>query len=310
AIVESIQKRALRIRDSPVFHDPRRYDVGWLCCVNGSSNAVGSVVVRRLCQCRSRTEPENRHQCPKAHPAKDARTHEPRYPRGALRTFIASQSIFFLKVSRPRSEPQGSTMIEQSKDLMLQAGASWVLWLLIGLSIISLGIAFDRARLFWTQRENVDSLTRDLHRLLSDGDVEAARRRLAASRSVAARVVLAGLSRWGDGRTAAEQAMAAATGLERSRMQRRLLFLGTVGNNAPFVGLLGTVIGIVGAFDALARAELVALPGARMAPERVMASIAEALVVTAIGLVVAIPAVALFNYFQGRLAASLSSAET
>jgi biopolymer transport protein ExbB/TolQ len=47
-------------------------------------------------------------------------------------------------------------MIEQSKDLMLQAGASWVLWLLIGLSIISLGIAFDRARLFWTQRENVD----------------------------------------------------------------------------------------------------------------------------------------------------------
>jgi biopolymer transport protein ExbB len=201
-------------------------------------------------------------------------------------------------------------MIEQSKDLMLQAGASWVLWLLIGLSIISLGIAFDRARLFWTQRENVDSLTRDLHRLLSDGNVEAARRRLAVSRSVAARVVLAGLSRWGDGRTAAEQAMAAATGLERSRMQRRLLFLGTVGNNAPFVGLLGTVIGIVGAFDALARAELVALPGARMAPERVMASIAEALVVTAIGLVVAIPAVALFNYFQGRLAASLSSAET
>jgi biopolymer transport protein ExbB len=87
------------------------------------------------------------------------------------------------------------------------------------------------------------------------------------------------------------------------------LFLGTVGNNAPFVGLLGTVIGIVGAFEELGRAP--ARAGALgLAPERVMSTIAEALVATAVGLCVAIPAVAVFNYFQGLLAATLGNAET
>ncbi len=198
-------------------------------------------------------------------------------------------------------------MIEQTKQLMVQSGASWVLWLLIGLSVVSLAVVLDRVRVLWLPEET-EPLVHDLHRLLARGDVDAARRRLAGSRSAAARVALAGLAQWGKGTTAAQQAMAAATGLERARLQRRLLWLGTVGNNAPFIGLLGTVIGIVGAFDELGRSELAA--AAQFAPERVMATIAEALVVTALGLVVAIPAVALFNYFQGRLSAALASAET
>ena len=126
------------------------------------------------------------------------------------------------------------------------------------------------------------------------------------------RVASAGLVEADLGAAAAEEAMAAAMGLERKRLEKRLLFLGTVGNNAPFVGLLGTVIGVVGAFDALGRPQ--ALSGAAaasgLAPERVMGTIAEALVATAVGLVVAIPAVALFNYFQGRVIAALADAET
>jgi biopolymer transport protein ExbB len=102
-------------------------------------------------------------------------------------------------------------------------------------------------------------------------------------------------------------------GLERKRLEKRLLFLGTVGSNAPFVGLLGTVIGVVGAFEALGKPQ--AMTGAMaaanaMAPERVMSTIAEALVATAVGLVVAIPAVAVFNYFQGRVSTALADAET
>jgi biopolymer transport protein ExbB len=102
--------------------------------------------------------------------------------------------------------------------------------------------------------------------------------------------------------------MSAAQGLQRARMQRRLLFLGTVGNNAPFVGLLGTVIGVLGAFDELGRRNVGS--GAQLAPERVMSTIAEALVATAIGLLVAIPAVAVFNYFQGLMTSALENAET
>jgi biopolymer transport protein ExbB len=201
-------------------------------------------------------------------------------------------------------------MIEQAKSLMVQSGASWVLWLLIGLSVVSLAIALDRALALRLEREDVESLARDLHRLLGWGDAEGACRRLAGSRTSAARVGLAGLAQWERGAAAAQEAMAAASGLERARMQRRLLFLGTVGNNAPFVGLLGTVIGVVGAFEALGNTDLVATAAAQISPERVMTTIAEALVVTALGLLVAIPAVAAFNYFQGRLAASLANAET
>jgi biopolymer transport protein ExbB len=109
--------------------------------------------------------------------------------------------------------------------------------------------------------------------------------------------------------------MSAAIGLERKRLESRLLVLGTIGNNAPFIGLLGTVIGVVGAFDALGKpvqavAGGVAAASAGLAPERVMSTIAEALVATAVGLVVAIPAVAVFNYFQGRVATAVADAET
>jgi biopolymer transport protein ExbB len=200
-------------------------------------------------------------------------------------------------------------MIEPAKNLMVESGASWVLWLLLALSVASLAVALDRVRAFWAEREDIGSLARELHRLLSRRELDPARRRLSDSRSAAAYVVLAGLARWDRGSGAVKEAMAAASGLERTRLERRLLVLGTIGNNAPFVGLLGTVIGIVGAFDELGRVGVTGA-GSELAPGRVMASIAEALVATAVGLVVAIPAVALFNYFQGRLSAALHSADT
>jgi biopolymer transport protein ExbB len=74
-------------------------------------------------------------------------------------------------------------------------------------------------------------------------------------------------------------------------MERNLAFLGTVGNNAPFVGLLGTVIGIIRAFHSLDESQGKITAG-------LMADIGEALVATAIGILVALPAVAAFNYFQ------------
>jgi biopolymer transport protein ExbB len=200
-------------------------------------------------------------------------------------------------------------MIDQFKNVLVHAGASWVLWVLVGLSVASIGVMLDRLRIFWSQRDDFPALVRAVHYTLGEGDVEGARKRLAASPSAEAAVGLAGLGQWGSGAAAAQEAMAAAVGLQRARMEKRLLFLGTVGNNAPFVGLLGTVIGVVGAFEELGNASLAA-SATQLAPERVMSTIAEALVATAVGLVVAIPAVAVFNYFQGLLATALANAET
>jgi biopolymer transport protein ExbB len=106
--------------------------------------------------------------------------------------------------------------------------------------------------------------------------------------------------------------MQGAVALQRMRLERRLAYLGTLGNNAPFIGLFGTVIGVVQAFAALGRqdtATAAAEAAAGMAPQEVMAAIAEALVATAVGLAVAIPAVATYNFFIRMMKATLSNTE-
>jgi biopolymer transport protein ExbB len=85
----------------------------------------------------------------------------------------------------------------------------------------------------------------------------------------------------------------------RVDLERNLGVLGTLGNNAPFIGLFGTVLGIIKAFADLSRNSI----GGAGA---VMAGISEALVATAVGLMVAIPAVIAFNYFQAKVRKSLS----
>jgi biopolymer transport protein ExbB len=200
-------------------------------------------------------------------------------------------------------------MIEALKNLMADTGASWVLWLLIALSVASVAVMIDRLRVFAAQRDDIRVLVAELHRLLAQRDLERARQRLARSPSAEAAIVAAGLVEWDQGAVAVQEAMAAASGLQRARLEKRLLFLGTVGNNAPFIGLLGTVIGVVGAFEQLGKPNALGA-ATQLAPEGVMSTIAEALVATAAGLVVAIPAVAVYNYFQGKLTAILANAET
>ncbi|MBX3252446.1 MAG: MotA/TolQ/ExbB proton channel family protein [Myxococcales bacterium] len=201
-------------------------------------------------------------------------------------------------------------MIERVKSAMVGLGATWVLILMLVLSVVSLAIMLERAWLYWSLRDDAAGLMRDLGRLLRGGDLEGARRRLEASPSAEAAVVIAGIVEAKMGPEAAEEAMAGASALQRLKLEKRLTFLGTLGNNAPFIGLLGTVIGIVGAFDELGKAKNATLTGAaQVAPEAVMANIAEALVATAVGLLVAIPAVAAFNMFQRVVRTTLSNTE-
>jgi biopolymer transport protein ExbB len=204
-------------------------------------------------------------------------------------------------------------MIERVKSAMVGAGAAWVLWLMLALSVISLAIMLERAWLFWSLRDDIEGLMRELGRLLRAGDIEGARRRLEASPSAEAAVVVAGVVEADLGAEAAEEAMAGASALQKVKLEKRLAFLGTLGNNAPFIGLLGTVIGIVGAFEELGKANSATGPnaqaGSQLASQAVMTNIAEALVATAVGLLVAIPAVAMFNVFQRIVKTTLSNTD-
>ena len=205
-------------------------------------------------------------------------------------------------------------LIERVKSAMVGLGAGWLLILMLVLSVVSLAITLERAFLYWSLRDDIPSLMKDLARLLRSGDIDGARRRLEASPSAEAAVVVAGIVEAELGAESAEEAMAGASALQRMKLEKRLAFLGTLGNNAPFIGLLGTVIGIVGAFDELGKVKAaapgaVAAPAAAVAPEAVMTNIAEALVATAVGLLVAIPAVAAFNTFQRIVKGTLANTD-
>jgi biopolymer transport protein ExbB len=178
------------------------------------------------------------------------------------------------------------------------------------LSVVSLAIMLERAWLYWSLRDDIDELMRDLGRLLRSGDLDGARRRLEESRSAEAAVVIAGLVEADRGVESAQEAMEGASALQRLKLEKRLAFLGTLGNNAPFIGLLGTVIGIVAAFDELSKVKMAASAGStQLAPEAVMARISEALVATAIGILIAIPAVAAFNAFQRVVRGTVANTE-
>ena len=200
--------------------------------------------------------------------------------------------------------------VEAIKHLFLDTGASWVLWMLACLSVISVAIAIERLLYYRSNAADLPALASELHERLERGDTQATITWLVGSRSVAARIAAAGLRLADRGSAAVDKAMQSRTALEREELDRRLAFLGTLGNNAPFIGLFGTVIGVIQAFEELGHSAAGHAGGSgQVASGAVMSAIAEALVATAVGLAVALPAVAAYNYFQRRVEGLLAGAE-
>ncbi|HXJ21364.1 MAG TPA: MotA/TolQ/ExbB proton channel family protein [Polyangia bacterium] len=199
-------------------------------------------------------------------------------------------------------------LITALKSLFVGSGATWILWLLLGLAGVALAIAVERALYLRGRDADLGGLARALEARLEARDVAGARRVLAGSRSLAASVAAAGLRVAHLGPAAAERAMQGASAVERARLEARLAFLGTLGNNAPFVGLFGTVVGVVQAFDRLGVTGAGGAAG-QAASQAVMAGISEALIATAVGIGVALPAVAAHNYFQRRISRLLDGTE-
>jgi biopolymer transport protein ExbB len=182
-------------------------------------------------------------------------------------------------------------------------GSEWVLWLLIFLSVLSVAVMVERGIAMSGRLRDFESVSEKLHKALASGDVKVARAILGDGRSPEARVALVGLDELPRGSNAAVEAMASARARERLMLEKHLGILGTLGNNAPFIGLFGTVLGIIKAFADLAKNQ-----GGGAAV--VMAGIADALVATAVGLLVALPAVVAFNVFQGRIRRTMGRVDT
>jgi biopolymer transport protein ExbB/TolQ len=187
-------------------------------------------------------------------------------------------------------------------------GGEWVLWLLLALSAVSLAVVVDRFLVFRRSRDDFDRLEPALIRSLAGCDYKGAHA-LVAGDGFVKNVIRAGLDALIQGRAdpgSVEQAMMGAIARERNRLETRLTFLGTVGNNAPFIGLFGTVLGIILAFNQLARLD--ASQGA--SNQYVMGAISEALIATGVGIAVAIPAVVAYNWAKATIASRVKNAES
>jgi biopolymer transport protein ExbB/biopolymer transport protein TolQ len=175
-------------------------------------------------------------------------------------------------------------------------GSEWVLYILLALSAVSIATIIERIIYFARRTGNLDTLRAELVQYLDADDIDGARAALAKSPSVQARVLREAL-RWVP---AGADALADAADAELARVKKELEkgtnLLGTLGNNAPFVGLFGTVLGVIIAFHALGNTG-----GNTEAMGGVMAGIAEALVATGVGLFVALPAVVAYNVLQKRI---------
>jgi biopolymer transport protein ExbB/TolQ len=190
---------------------------------------------------------------------------------------------------------------------IVRGGAEWVLWLLVILSLVSIAVMIERWWFYRSHRANTLRLREIVVTGIEKGEPKGALKELdAVGDSMEANVLSYGFQHLGKGARAVEELMAGAMARERARYDRFLAFLATLGNNAPFVGLFGTVLGIINAFDNLRGLDA---EGAASAGAEVMGPLAEALIATGVGILVAIPAVAAFNYFKERVKLSVSNTE-
>lgn len=180
--------------------------------------------------------------------------------------------------------------------------SEWVLYLLIILSIASIAVMVERFAFYHRRKVNADDLRKQLSENLAKGDYAAAASLMQKQDSLETNVVLVGLQTAQKGPESVEEMLAGALGREKARYEKRLSFLATLASNAPYIGLFGTVLGIVRSFRDLS---------ANMADasNSVMAGIAEALIATAVGLLVAIPAVVAYNVFKGRVKSAVTDCQ-
>jgi biopolymer transport protein ExbB/biopolymer transport protein TolQ len=173
------------------------------------------------------------------------------------------------------------------------------------MSAWSIGVMIDRYLAFNAARKQSREFAPLVAGCLQEGKIgEAIDVSEQNQKSHLAKVVIAGLQEYQssggttstDSIEASKRALDRATAITNAELKRGVPGLATIGSTAPFVGLFGTVVGIINAFQGMSTAKTTGLSA-------VAGGISEALIATALGLFVAIPAIWMFNYFNGKMEA-------
>jgi len=177
-----------------------------------------------------------------------------------------------------------------------------VMIIILACSVVTLGFAIERLVYFARRRGNPDALLAQALVAVRSGNREDAIRVLSSNPHPMGAVAAEMVRNLGDADHVSEEKLHIALSEQRLQLERNLGFLGTMGNTAPLIGLLGTVWGIMRAFHDMART-------GSAGPSVVAAGVAEALFTTAAGLLVAVPAVMVYNHFLRRMGIMLTIAE-
>jgi len=195
----------------------------------------------------------------------------------------------------PEPEPSGlmGRLSESGLVTLFRSGGNFM-WGLLACSLFGVAIIIERFVTLARQHTNVRRLMADVLGALNKGGIDDAIRVCEKTRGPVAAILHAGLTRAHRGMEAVEKAIESSASIEMSFLERGLIWLNTVATIAPLLGFLGTVSGMINAFNAIAEAEQV---NAKL----VATGISEALITTATGLVIAIPVQAAHNYFVARI---------
>lgn len=195
-------------------------------------------------------------------------------------------------------------------------GAEWVLILLVILSVLSIALIFDRVLFYRAAQAGIVDFRNKIRSAVASGNWESAEKTAEQRLNSMPKdrpdletemtYSLIKHSRGQSGQKSSPEVLSelARDAVFRSRLgwDKNLAILATIGSNSPFLGLFGTVLGIIKAFHELRQDSGVGI-------QAVSSGISEALVATAVGILVAIPAVVAFNMFQRRVKASMNEAE-
>ena len=177
-----------------------------------------------------------------------------------------------------------------------------VMLIILALSIATFGFAIERAVYFWKRRGSPERLCRQVLDRVRAGHAREASIMCAVAAHPFGPVAEEVLKVTDLTPDEQEERMQIVLSEQRLLLERNLWWIGTMGNTAPLIGLLGTVWGIMRAFHDMART-------GSAGPSVVAAGVAEALFTTAAGLVIAVPAVMLYNHFVRRMGVLLTDAE-
>jgi biopolymer transport protein ExbB len=214
----------------------------------------------------------------------------------AVDTLLMPDTLAAAGVEPGEAAPQAGFMARMRKsgvvDLFLRG--KWAMWPLLFFSIVAVAVIIERFINLSRAGTDARRLMKNVTDALRTEGPDAAADVCARTRGTIPQILLAGLRHVKKGPDAVEKAIENAGTIEMGFLERGLIVLSTTANVAPMLGFLGTVSGMIRAFEAIAKAESV---NAKL----VASGISEALITTATGLIIAIPVQAAHNYFVSRI---------